>query len=89
MTLPASRTLSKEKETKVKEEMNIHTEAQELASKIQECKKHRRAIDRDISRLEKELGTIFDYHGIDSLELQIGLLTRRKTESGVEWIIEI
>ena len=89
VTLPASRTLSKEKENRVKAEMNIHTKAQELAGKILECKKQRRSIDRDISNLEKELGSIFDAQGIDSLELQIGLLTRRRTDNGVEWVIEI
>lgn len=89
VTLPASRTLSKEKENRVKAEMNIHTKAQELAGKILECKKQRRSIDRDISKLEKELGSIFDAQGIDSLELQIGLLTRRRTDNGVEWVIEI
>lgn len=89
VTLPTSRTLSKEKESKVKADMNIHTKAQELAGRILECKKQRRAMDKDIHRLEKELGNLFDSHGIDSLELPIGLLTRRKREDGVEWLIEI
>ena len=89
VTLPTSRTLTKEKETRVKEEMNIHTKAQELAGKIFECKKQKRAIDNDIHKLERELGTLFDSHGIEFLELPMGILTRRKSEKGVEWVIEI
>ena len=89
VTLPTSRTLTKEKETRVKEEMNIHTKAQELAGKIFECKKQKRSIDNDIHKLERELGALFDSHGIEFLELPMGVLTRRKSENGVEWVIEI
>ena len=89
VTLPVSRTVTKEKEKQMKNELNIHSKAQELAGKIQECKKQKRGLDKDIRRLEKELGSLFDSHGIDCLELSIGVLTRRKTDSGVEWVIEI
>lgn len=89
MTLPTSRTLTKEKETKVKAEMNVHSKAQDLASKISECKKQKRSIDKSIRRFEKELGEIFDAQGIDCMEIEMGMLARRKIEGGYEWLIEI
>lgn len=89
VTLPTSRTLTKEKETKVKAEMNVHSKAQDLASKISECKKQKRSIDKSIRRFEKELGEIFDAQGIDCMEIEMGMLARRKIEGGYEWLIEI
>lgn len=32
---------------------------------------------------------IYDSEKIDSLEIEMGMLTRRKLENGYEWIIEI
>ena len=69
--------------------MNIHTKAQSLAKQIQELKKQRRGTDRAIQKAEQELKSIFDQAGIDSLEIEIGLLVRRRTEKGYEWIVEI
>ena len=39
--------------------------------------------------LEAELEKIFDQAGIDCLEVEMGMLVRRKRETGYEWIIEI
>ena len=32
---------------------------------------------------------IYDFKKNDSLEIEMGMLTRRKLENGYEWIIEI
>ena len=69
--------------------MNIHKRAQMLASRILELKKQRRGIDSSVRKIEKELERLFDEEKIDSLELEIGLLVRRKKEAGYEWLIEI
>ena len=89
ITLPSSRTLTKENETKVKAEMNIYSKAQDIVYKILDLKKQKRSIDKNVNKYEKELGDIFDKQGIDELELEVGIMRRRKTENGVEWFIEI
>ncbi len=89
ITIPTSRTLSKEKEQKVVEEINIHKKVQELAGKIIEMKKQRRGVDKVIQRTELELEQIFNQAGINSLEVDMGVLVRRKTQTGYEWLIEI
>lgn len=89
VTLPTSRTLSKEKEKKVLDEINIHKKAQELASKILEMKKQKRGIDAAIVKVEKELEKIYDNAGVDCLEVEKGMLVRRRTERGYEWLMEI
>ena len=71
------------------EEMNIHKKSQELASRILEFKKQKRGIDAAIHKVEKELEKIYDNAGIDSLEVEMGVLVRRKKETGYEWLIEI
>jgi hypothetical protein len=60
-----------------------------LASRILELKKQRRGIDSSVRKIEKELERLFDEEKIESLELEIGLLVRRKKEAGYEWLIEI
>ncbi len=89
ITIPTSRTLSKEKEQKVVEELNIHKKVQELAAKIIEMKKQRRGVDKAIQKTETELEQIFNQAGTDSLEVDMGILVRRKTADGYEWLIEI
>ena len=89
VTLPTSRTLTKEKEKKAVQQMNIHSKAQDLANRILDLKKQKRSLDRSIGKIEKELGEMFDDAGIDCLEVEMGMLTRRKIESGYEWVIEI
>ena len=70
-------------------DLNIHKKAQELAVKILELKKQSRKLNSNISKLEAELGSIYDSEGVDCLEIDMGLLVRRKKENGWEWIIEI
>lgn len=89
ITLPTSRTLSKENEKKVIDEINIHKKAQELAVKILEMKKQKRSLDSSIAKVEKELERIYDNVGVDCLETEMGMLVRRKKENGYEWLIEI
>ena len=89
ITIPTSRTMSKENEKKVLNELNIHKKAQELAEKILSLKKQKRSLDASVGKLERELGNLYDSANIDCLEIEMGLLVRRKKETGVEWVIEI
>ena len=81
--------MSKENEKKVINELNIHKKAQELAEKILSLKKQKRSLDVSVAKLEKELGNLYDSVQIDCLEIEMGMLVRRKKETGVEWVIEI
>ena len=81
--------MTKENEKKVLDEINIHKKAQELASRILEMKKQRRGIDAAIQKVEKELEKIYDNANVDCLEVEMGMLVRRRTEAGYEWLIEI
>lgn len=90
ITMPTSRTMTKEKEKTVYEEINAHKKAQELATQILELKKQKRKIDKSILNIEKELKRVFDSAQTDCLEIDMGLLIRRKKEEGEdEWVIEI
>jgi len=89
ITMPTSRTLSKEKENKVFEELNINKRVQDIAGKILEMKKQKRGIDKNITKLEHELEEIYNEAEIDCLEVEFGMLVRRKKEQGYEWIVEI
>lgn len=89
VTLPTSRTLTKEKEQKVFDEINIHKKAQELAGRILEMKKQKRGLDAAIVKVEKELEKIYDNAGVDCLEVEMGMLVRRRTKQGYEWLIEL
>ena len=71
------------------EELNIHIKVQDLASKIIDMKKQKRRIDKSIQKTETELEKIYDQAGIDCLEVEMGLLSRRKKDDGYEWLIEI
>lgn len=89
VTIPTSRTITNEKEKKIVEELNVHKKAQELAAKILELKKQKRSIDASILKIEKELEKLFNLVGVDCLEIELGILVRRKREAGYEWLIEI
>lgn len=89
ITVPVSRTLTKENEQKVIDELNIHKKAEELAVKILEMKKQKRKLDSSITKVENELSKIFDNQKIDCLEIEMGLLVRRKIEERYEWVIEL
>ena len=90
VTMPTSRTITKEKEKIVYDEINIHKKANAIAAKILEYKKQKRGIDKNIEKLEDNLQCLFENSGIDCLEIEIGMLVRRKKDNGEnEWIIEI
>lgn len=89
ITLPTSRSLSKEKAAAVSDELNIKKQVQTTAGKILEYKKQKRAIDKNIAKLEGELCKIFDEAGLNSMEIDCGLLVRRKKGDGYEWVVEI
>ncbi len=89
VTLPTSRTMTKENEKKVLDEINIHKKAQELANRILEMKKQKRGMDAAILKVEKELEKLYNNAKVDCLEVEMGMLVRRRTESGYEWLIEI
>lgn len=90
VTMPTSRTITKEKEKVVYDEINIHKKANAIATKILEFKKQKRSIDKNIEKLEDDLQNIFENAGIDCLEIEIGMLVRRRKENGeYEWVIEI
>lgn len=89
VTVPTSRSLTKEHEKTVISEINIHVKSQEVALKILEFKKQKRGVEKNIRKLEKELEDIFDSANVDELEIDRGLLVRRKKESGYEWLIEV
>lgn len=89
ITVPISRTITKAKEEKVYEELNIHKQTEKLAQRIIELKKQKRGLDRSIRKTEEELQKIFDNAGIDCLEIAMGLLVRRKKGEEYEWLIEL
>jgi len=89
ITVPTSRTISKAKEEKVYEELNIHKQTEKLAQRIVELKKQKRGLDKSIRKVEEELQKIFDNAGIDCLEIGMGMLVRRKKGEQYEWLIEL
>ena len=84
-----SHTISKAKEEKVYEELNIHRQTEKLAQRIVELKKQKRGLDKSIRKIEDELQKIFDNAGIDCLEIEMGMLVRRKKGDIYEWLIEL
>ena len=89
ITLPTSRTLTKEKTELVKAEMSVYTKVQEIAAKLLEVRKQRRGLDKTIDKFERELDAVFNSQGVDSMEIDMGVLNRRKGEKSTEWFIEI
>lgn len=89
ITIPSSKPMTKEREQKVREEINVAVTVQKKVKRILELKKQRRGLDKSIGKMEFELTEIFDAAGIDCMEIELGMLCRRSTESGKEWYIEI
>lgn len=90
ITIPSSRSLSREKEQTVYQEINVYRKVQELAGKVLEMKRQKRGIDKNIAKVEREMENIYDNLCVDCLEIEMGLLCRRKKEGGgYEWLIEI
>ena len=89
VTIPTSRSIPKDKRQDIYQELNIHVRVQGLAEKIVELKKQKRGIDKSISKVEKELMNIYDNAEVDCMEIDMGMLVRRKKGDGYEWLIEI
>ena len=89
ITLPTARTLTKEKEEKLKEGLNIYVKVQELAKSILDYKKQRRSVDKQIEKVERELSAIFDEQKTDHMEIEMGLLKRKIIDGKTEWVIEL
>ena len=82
--------VAKDKEKEVFNELNVNKKVQDLSNSIVDLKKQKRSLDKSIFKLEKELERIFDNAGVDYMEIQMGVLTRRKLASGeYEWIVEL
>ncbi|MCD8148458.1 MAG: hypothetical protein LUE92_02620 [Clostridiales bacterium] len=89
ITVPIGRSVSKSKEEKVYDEINIHKQAEKLTQRMVELKRQKRGIDKSIRKLEEEMQRLFDNAGIDCLEVEMGMLVRRNKGQGYEWLIEI
>lgn len=81
ITIPTSRTVSRENEQEFLNELNIHKKAQELAEKILGL--------ISIGKLERELEKLYDAADTDCIEIEMGMLVRKKSGKNVEWVIEI
>ena len=89
ITIPASRKISQQEEKRLPQVLNVHKQAEELTHKMMELRKQERGIRRAIEKQEKELGDILDDIGEDCIELEIGILRRKKGETGWEWCVAL
>lgn len=89
ITIPMSRTMTEQKQEKLKEEISLPIKLQNIIEKIMELRKQNRAIEKSIQKYENELDEIFNENQTDSIEIRQGVLTRRKSGTKVEWIIEL
>ena len=89
ITLPITQSVDKQAQEELLDEVNIHKKAQLVATKIIEQKRQKRNLEKSIEKMEKELDKIFDDAKIESLDLEMGVLVRRKNEKGSEWLIEL
>ena len=89
ITMPVSRVISTDKQKIMKTEINAVSRAQEIAEKMMELRKQKRSLDRSLVKCEQELAEIFNDINTDSMEIKMGLLTRRKAGTKTEWIIEL
>ncbi len=89
ITVPISRSLSRTNEKRVAEELNVHKKVQDLSARILELKKQKRGVDKAIEKLEQDVGQIFDQMKTDYMEIESGLLVRRRKGDGYEWLIEL
>ena len=89
ITLPITQAVNKQTKEELLDEVNIHKKAQLVAARIIEQKKQKKSLDKSIEKMERELDKIFDDAKIESLDLEMGTLVRRKGEKGSEWLIEL
>lgn len=90
ITMPTSRTMTKESSEAMFDQLNNNQKVSEIAKKILDLKKQKRGIDRNINKLEDDLGRIYDAANVETMECDMGILVRRKKADGnYEWVIEI
>lgn len=89
VTIPTVRTLSADEVKTIPQEVNIHKQCEIAARKLMELKKQERGVRHAVEKQERELDQIFDSVGVDCLELEMGILCRKKTACGNEWVIEL
>lgn len=89
ITIPLVRQVSEAKKTKIYDELNVQKKIEEQAEKLIELKKQYRGVLKSVKKCEESLCRYFDDARIDSIELEMGILVREKTENGYEWKIEI
>ena len=90
ITMPTSRTLTKESSEALFDRLNNNQKVTEIAKKILSLKKQKRGIDRNIVKLEDELARLYDEAHVEAMECDLGVLVRRKKSDGnYEWVIEI
>lgn len=89
ITLPITQPVTKQTQEELLDEVNIYKKAQMAAVKIIEQKKQKRHLEKTIEKMERELDRIFDDAKIESLDMEMGVLVRRRSEKGSEWVIEL
>ena len=89
VTMPLSRTATKEQQKILREEINAGLAVQPIAEKMIELRKQKRNLDKALERCEKELSRIFDDNNTNSMEIKEGLLIRRRSSGKIEWVIEL
>ena len=89
VTIPLSKTLTENRQQVLKDEINAVSKAQSIAERMLELRKQKRGLDKSLKKCEQELSEIFDDCQVDSMEIKMGLLVRRKTGEEYEWVIEL
>ncbi|MBC5713190.1 hypothetical protein H8S17_03030 [Roseburia sp. BX1005] len=89
INLPTSQSKTKSDDNKICKQVNIHKQASEIAAKLVELRRQERGVKKAIDKQQESLNELFDTAGVDCLEIDIGLLIRRKVEEGYEYSIEI
>lgn len=90
ITLPVSKRMTEERRQAVIGEINVHARAQECAKRMLELKRQERSLRQSVRKVERELQGILDSEGLDSLEIESGVLMKRPNPDGsVEWVIAL
>lgn len=89
MNLPTGRNSKKSEDTTICKQVNIHKQAAEIASKLVELRRQERGVQKAIDKQQEALNQLMDAAGVDCLEIDIGLLVRRKSEDGYDYSIEL
>lgn len=89
MNLPTSQSKKKSDDNKICKQVNIHKQASEMATKLVELRRQERGVRKAIDKQQESLNQLFDMAGVDCLEIDIGLLVRRKVNEGYEYSIEL